>query len=1094
MKRQLSTLALLSVCYISSGYADITIDTLTAAPLDTTTVENITITNTGRVTTAAADAITMDTSNQTVTIAPGNTTGGCGAFTGCALVTTGSGNAITITEPQNAVLIGASTTISAIDSGITISAGSDSIYNEGKIYGGTAGGAGNAISVTATGGASTVITNVLGSHIEAIGTGSGISVASDGLTLSNAGTIKTTLAGANGVVFFNDFAGITNTGTITAALSTALLLDGATYTGTITNTGTIVSGSGFGMFATSAVTGTTNNSGTIRGTGAPIAAVSFVDGFGIFNNTGLIESTGGAGSALSLSPAASMQGTFNNSGTIQNDDPASDTVILGGKFDGFNNSGTIQSTSIGAGSGVFASGATIVNGFVNTGDILYPGATAIKFDGGVTAIKLFQNAGTIEGAVILASAGGDVLEMNSGTIDGDVSTTSGSPSTLTLNSGEITGTLNVGVNASDIVNLTGTTLAAIDGNTGAAGNTYNISGGSFTSLSGGSALLDTMNVTSNFTFDGPGTITDLNRIEITKGANAVFNGDITTLKTEFLVTNGSGTINGILSDSGAATVRTVAGTGVFQVGTDGAVTINDGDNFGQFTLLQKPQAAAGIANNFNISFTNDYTQNPGSNLAVQIGGPLNYGTITAAGTAVLDPTSTVSAFLTPIAFIPDQSVYPIINTFVPMGTVPTVLAPSSITLSFTGLLTPGGSEFDLIANRSSYTVGALTPNAIAVGNILDALAVGAGPANSDLLFLLVQLDQIQTATEMTAALEQLIPPMDYGMIEGAHVIMDNSFNTIQRRLEDLRGVREVWSAGYEMVREWDGINYGDCVGDDEVLVGTWIKGFGDIFEQKKHLGFDGYKGNAVGFALGFDWSALDDDILGICASYSKVHVDTKNPQSNVQNIESYMGTFYAFFEPMDALYVDVLLGVASSRFTNRRNISIGALGNSAFSKFFGLQSGTQVEAGYVFLKYDFFVAPVGRMKYTHLRLNNYTETGAGGLSLTVDNRAFNEFLLGGGLRFAYKRDFVQASYVPNAQVYYLYAVENQAQTTAANFLGGGTAFHTNGIKPGKDIVLIDVGINAHTNDGYVFRGKFEWEWRNHFMAYSGFLELYHRWL
>lgn len=1119
MIKKHTTLALLTTVLSATVFADTTIITPTVGSFTTAIDGNITITNTGRVT-FAGDAITMDASETTVTINPTNQTGACGAFGGCAIVAT-AGIGVNVTQPLNSVMVGAASTISATSEAVAISSGPATLNTAGNLYGASGGGAFSAVSVTGTGGTNTVITNNLGGIIQSFGTAPTLSVTSAGAALSNVGTIQTNVANQQAILFDADFVDITNDGTIYsktgAGLQLGTLVGSGPFTGNITNSVTGLINAEQGLYPNAAYwqlgafSGTFTNAGTINNEGNGILAVSVLidNGFGTFNNTttGKILSKN-TSIPLVIVPNTVPGGTFNNAGLIQGAGQAA--VSIAEQFDLFTNSGTIEITDSVAGfATIVANNLNLINGFINTGKILYPapfaGKSAIDFGSGANnTVTIFQKDGLIQGDVITASNGGIVLTMTGGTIDGDVSVspTATGPSTLNFDGGIVTGTLSVGFTQADIVNITGTQLGDIDGNVGPApGNTYNVSGGSFTGLQGGTSKLDQMFVTGDFVFPGPNPIQDLLNISINKvGIHAYFEGDILDLQNQFLVNAGTAIIDGLLTDGGAGLVL-VQPMGVFEVGTTGDVTIQNATNNGVVALDQQPQLVAGVANNFNMTVVNTYTQTSESELVTQIGGPLNYGTMKAA-TALLPADSFITATLEPIAFIPEGSIYPIVNTTNAMATIPFVINPSSVILSFEAQLSHANKELDLIAHRNLYEIVALTPNTKAVAATLDGLAVDGGPTDPDLLNLLIQLDVMQSSQELTDALAQLTPPMDFGMVEGARIGMNRTFYAIQRRLENVHGVHEVWNAGYEVVRddEWNGMNYGDilyvddCFYDDcGVRFGTWAMGYGELLEKKKQNEFNGYKGNAVGFALGMDWTALQNTLFGVCGSYTKVNIESQNSTSNVQDIASYQGTFYAFFEPMDALYTDFLLGMAFSKFQNRRNILFSNIGNSAFSDFNGIQMGSQFDIGYVFLRSNFFTAPVGRMKYTQLRLQNYTETGAGGLNLSVINPVVKEWLVGGGLRFAYQQKYAAAIYVPEAEVMYLYAIDNQGQQVISNFLGGGTAFYTNSNAPGKDIVLVDLGINAHTNDGYVFTGKFEWEWRNHFMAYSGFLQLYHQW-
>lgn len=283
-------------------------------------------------------------------------------------------------------------------------------------------------------------------------------------------------------------------------------------------------------------------------------------------------------------------------------------------------------------------------------------------------------------------------------------------------------------------------------------------------------------------------------------------------------------------------------------------------------------------------------------------------------------------------------------------------------------------------------------------------------------------------------------------------------------------------------------------------LGRGQKVLGEYLTADSVANIQGYTGNAVGFALGMDWSMLENSLIGVAGSAMKVNMVDSNKNGNTEDIQSYMLTFYGFFNPYSECsgdyvgwYTDGLLGIAATDFKNVRNINIGTLHKTAHSTTYGTQLGAQLDTGYAFLYDNLYMAPIGRVKYTYLLLEDYTETGAGGLDLSTTNGGINELLAGLGFRMAAKLGSPILYFFPEASLMYLYDFEDQTQQTVANFLGGGTAFPTYGVAPGRDILLFDLGITAASNDGYVFTGTYELEYRNHFLGNSGFLELYRRW-
>ncbi|MGE3319424.1 MAG: autotransporter domain-containing protein [Candidatus Berkiella sp.] len=1105
---------------------------------------NIQVTNTGQilVNTAAVnngDAILVNTENTFVTLDPNNAMAGNNAL---LTQIAGQGrNGITITGGDGAsITVGANTGISAVADGILADSQLITVANSGNIVGatgievtangtsfsltnqgsgtvtgntnqglvvngpnaiidnfGTVTGAGGIVA----GGQNVSITNETTGQILSNTAVAGITANAINLSLLNSGLIKTTAAGSDAILLNQNFTTVTNnsTGTINSATSNGIHLSGA-ISGAIQNSGLITTstvGAQTGaIFIDGAYTGSiTNNAGGIiesTAGGGLADAIAIKGSFSSINNSGTIQAVAGGfnDTAITVYPT-STAGTINNSGLIQSATNA--TIVLGGNITQINNTGQIISQAGGTPIVADQPNVTLTGGINNSGTITSIGADAIdlQFGGAGINVKLTQNGGTITGDVKTASAGGSIFDINGGTINGDVITGGGAvQSTLNLNGGTINGDLNLFGALGDTVNLNGSAVQDI--NTGPGADIFNLTAGTFTNINGG--VGDTLNVLSTFSTTGDilavptvnvkaGTFTVNNKLTDFTNLNVGPNATMVVNSTDVDGVAGGAAV--VINSGSSITVTADNQLDTGAGGTTGSITVNNG---GSLNLNNSATPGA---------ITNTYTQQAGGNYGVVIQGPGDYAKMTVGvGGATLNAGSFVTAQLGTGQFIPTGTQFDII-TGGPVADASTLNQPYSLTVQF-DKTTVGGNILRLTAQRNAFSNFANTDASQGVAGALDTIALlPPGSINPQILAVLGQLDLIGNQATLVEELESLAPPVNYALIKASRVSMDQMFRSITRRIEDMRNLKTLGAESYMIIGPADmedrgtGYNYGDSV-YSAGNKGAWVQGYGAILDQHKRNQVDGYLGDAAGVAFGMDWGR-QGALVGAALNFTQVHMVGRTTDENVQNLQSVQGSVYSWLDLTDALYLDTQVGFASNHYKTRRNIGVGTVTTAGFADFFGVNYGVQAEMGYAFL-YDFLtVAPVARVRYTRMALDDYSEQGAGGLSLTVNQQGLNEGIAGIGLRMLGKKEFAQAVYAPEVSVMLAYDFYADEQSVQSRFLGGGPLFTTTGIKPPHKILLVDAGVNVHTYDAYIFTVKGELEMRDHYYGYSGWVQLYRSW-
>ncbi len=1114
MKKQLrlsQTIIVSTLLITSQVYADVTINTVNVDRDTQTAVDgNVTIATTGQLWMNAAfpnggTAVLVNSGSQIITLDANNTVA-VNCVLGSAICTTPAGTSginIVPAGSSASIVVGANTRITAATDGIIVDGPSASIQNSGTITG----NGGSAINITLNG-LSTGVQNYTGGTLTGTLTPT-ISVNGQNANISNAGTITTTGALVDAIQLNQNFSGLSNTtgGVIQTLGGSGIdLTAGTPLTGNILNSGTITTATGNGINLQQALNGSIFNTNIINVTGVAGNGIRIGSGFTNLTNSGTITATAGS---FPINVVANVTGTISNSGTIQSNNTRA--ITLGGNITQLSNTGTISVTN---NAGLPAIGVTVANvdvagGIGNTGTITNVlNGTAIDLSLGRN-IVLTQAAGTINGNVLLARQGGNIFTQSGGTITGNVTANSANQNILTLSGGTLNGTLQLGSAAGgDTVNLSGTTVTTILGGAGSTTGTINQSGGQFTTLT---ATLGTYNVSgpitwtaapTNITVD---TINLLNPATVTNNSTNV-NTRLLTLAAGSSLTNNRALVvgaGGILNNgtfyanANVTTANNLTNGGSYSVQNNSVTTIG-----GTTTNTGLISVARDTAN----FITNIFTQTAPGTYAPEIYAPGNNGNIQVTTTANLGVNSFVAPYYNSGIYLPSGSTFDVLTAGAGLLTDnSTLVQPNSATLYFVKS-NVANTIIRLTAQHRPFATSVQGQPATAVGAELDAIA-RAGTTDPALLILLGQLDTLSSGAALQTALESLTPTINYALVQGSKVSIDSVFSSILYRVEKMKNLKPMGAEEYTIrqpntiYRGYVGQNYGDgCCGNENDVptndVGVWIGAYGSLLNQKKFRNFTGYKGDSVGYAIGSDWGNPDYAVAGLALSYTNTHTVGNNMAANVVDIQSVQGTAYTWIEPMDSVFIDAMYGFAQHRYYSRRNIGVGTFSTAAFGeKFYGTQYAVQTDLGYAFT-YDYLVvAPVGRFKYGYLAVDSYTETGAAGVGLSVENKSLKELVGGVGIQLLGHKTFAQAQYVPELSAMILYDFCADGQETSSNFLGGGGFFPTEGPNPSHTSYLYGLGVTAYTYDNYSFQLRYNLQIgdRYHFYANSGFMELRGEW-
>jgi len=387
------------------------------------------------------------------------------------------------------------------------------------------------------------------------------------------------------------------------------------------------------------------------------------------------------------------------------------------------------------------------------------------------------------------------------------------------------------------------------------------------------------------------------------------------------------------------------------------------------------------------------------------------------------------------------------------------------------------THFILLSSLLSPSVVCVAQLTAGIDHTL-ALLVHAPPTHHvEFTQLLQQFDRL-TPVQQSAAAESLLPPNNFGLVAGSFYAMDQAFNSTTGRIEDIHGF---------LNRYWR--TQGENLGDPIATGSGWIKIIGGHLNQRAHAQISGFTGNPVGIALGTDWGLSDCTTLGLAASYTKDTINDSAANPKNIDIKSYQGTGYGWFDLTHQVYLNAMLGFAKNRYHLHRFVQIDPIHTSTRAYIDASQVGARAELGWVALEnVRFYCAPILRMQYLFLKIKNYNEDAAELINLSVSTRPLHEGMGGMGARLGTLIETDFALLVPELTAllgYDFYA--NQEQTTA-NFIGEGVPFVTTGGRFGRTLFELGLGLDLHVGLGSIFSLKYDLQWRDRFIANSGFFQ------
>ena len=618
--------------------------------------------------------------------------------------------------------------------------------------------------------------------------------------------------------------------------------------------------------------------------------------------------------------------------------------------------------------------------------------------------------------------------------------------------------------------------------------TVRATGGVINPTTGNLVLTGTISAAGPLVVSGSGTVTiagsmtGTGQLGVAGGSQVVISGSVSS-SGGALVQDGLLQVNGsIAGPVSVASGGTLRGTGTVSGLTAVSGVLSPGGSPGTLTFAAPVVMQSGSTLSLDIDGTGTGTGAGNYSRAIISAG----NSFTAAGT--------IAPKLRGITYSAGET--PGTNSYSPpLGQrfAGVVQADGGISGGFAGLVQPDGlkpgtrfdaiytgTSIDLVVTPASYgNLGAAglgsTRNQSALGDALDRLRPAAGTlASGDLKTVfdaLAPLDAAALPAAMTQVAGQIHPEVPAAALE-----VGRAFGgAVAARLDQVRGDGPGLAArasnglsGLSLANGFGGIEgasrpasaaTGIAAGDapSPSRAGVWTRAFGtrqDNGGDGNHPGFRRTTGAGI---AGIDTLVTDSLRAGVSAGYARSEV-TGNQSTGSITADSYHLGVYAAYTP-GAPFVDGDLGVTYNRFGTRRDIAFGTLARTATGKTSGFDAGAGVTAGYRLEAGAYTLEPSLSLRYDAVTTNDYTESGAGALNLSVKGgvrhavrgglggRVTRTVVLGDGLRAE-----------PELRARWEHDVLDRSNLTGQSLNGSG--FSQTAARPGRDAAVLGTGIAA----------------------------------
>lgn len=605
---------------------------------------------------------------------------------------------------------------------------------------------------------------------------------------------------------------------------------------------------------------------------------------------------------------------------------------------------------------------------------------------------------------------------------------------------------------STITGFTGTNLIRFfDISAGAVGTTVNFNGDVFTT---------TFNVTGTGTVNFNGNVNQAivaantifnNDGFISVGSGRIFNSAIVTLtaNTGTLTLNGGSSVVGAIGGAiGLKQINVIGGN----ASVTGAVQARD------FSLGTNTLTIGGVL-----------TTNAAGTIATTLASDTVFGKI-VAGTALINGGG-ITVVPTVTGVLTSGTTYKIVDS--PAGTngAPVNVINNSPRYTFAGTPTTLGAVNIRLAAVTPLAALVTAPGAAAVAPILEANA----PAGSDLLTIQDAIAVLPNAAAIDNALQQLAPG-------AANLAAPWVAGQTTRLFDDLwmarvDEIQKLCCSPCEPSQSGGTAKATECKSNDK-RSNWWGKGFASQGRQDDVDNRSGYRSEALGLMLAHDIPLNENTRIGLGGAYANTTIDGNNSTGRTK-IDSYQVTAYVSHAP-GPWFVQGAVTAGADQYKGSRNITFTGINRTASADYSGQQYSAVVMTGRHFYLNQTIVTPLAALQASRIRIESYTESGAGAANLQVNSQDYDFVQSTLGVKAERVIHANSGTFSPEVHFKWLHDFSSTTMQQDASFAGGGASFRTQGITQDREMFNVGAGVSFLScncgENAWTVKGLYDYKW------------------
>lgn len=277
---------------------------------------------------------------------------------------------------------------------------------------------------------------------------------------------------------------------------------------------------------------------------------------------------------------------------------------------------------------------------------------------------------------------------------------------------------------------------------------------------------------------------------------------------------------------------------------------------------------------------------------------------------------------------------------------------------------------------------------------------------------------------------------------------------------------------------------------DNVLAkpGIWGKAIGSYGEQGKISGVKGYDYETMGVMFGADRRLDSNNIFGANIGYLTTGVDSDGGQNSNTDVNTLILGLYGLYSP-DNWYIDYGFDYGFGQVETSRDVAIGSLRRTTTGDTNAASYSLYVNYGHMLFKDTYVLTPFVGAQISDITVDGYTETGAGGANLQVQE--INSTLFNTSLGMKYERMTTDALKIKARAIWTHEWSDDLQSSVMSRFTGAGSSaayFETKGIDVGDDKLTLGLGAKYQLNTQMTIDFDYDLEVAEEFNSHTGTME------